>query len=139
MTATAGQCLNPAPTPVDATAVARVAPQTAVLPPSRVAGRGVTDGRFNADKARNDATRTARHLLTESIVVFAIFAFILGVTAFVAPRILDTGTHASPIGIVTLPPTNLAHCSVLARPHGLRSDFCAPPPGPTGSGSHQCC
>jgi len=141
MRTAAGQCLNPAPTPVDVADVARLAPQPAPSPtpsPTRVADRGVTDRRLGAE--HSDATqklRNSRRLLTESAVFLMIFAFIVGVGAFIAPRVLDTGTHISPVGVVTLPPMNVANCPLPARPHGLRSDACALPPDPTGS--HHCC
>ena len=130
MRAAAGQRLDPARSPATVATAARVAAIPAALwpeqSPTRVADREVTDHRLRAEyDASNDPTRrprTSRNILPETTVFLVIFAFIVGMSCFVAPRILDPGTYTSPTRVGTYSPSNFSLCSVRAWPDGLLSD-----------------
>jgi hypothetical protein len=146
MRAAAEQRLDPAQSPAAVATIARVAPRPAAQSreksPTRVADREDTDPRLRADyAARNDATqrpRTSPNILPETTVFLVIFAFIVGMSFFVAPRILNSGTFTPPTRVGTYPSSNFSLCSVQAW-SGLRSDVCALPVPRMGYGSHECC
>lgn len=146
MRAAAEQRFDPAQSPAAVATIARVAPRPAAQSrgksPNRVADREVTDHRLRADYgARNDTTqrpRTSPNILPETTVFLVIFAFIVGMSFFVVPRILNSGTYTPPTRVGTYPPSNFSLCSVQAW-SGLRSDVCALPVPRMGYGSHECC
>jgi hypothetical protein len=146
MRAAAEQRFDPTQSPAAVATIARVSPRPAAQSreksPTRVADREDTDHRLRADYgARNDATqrpRTSPNILPETTVFLVIFAFIVGMSFFVAPRILNPGTNTPPTRVGTYPSSNFSLCSVQAW-SGLRSDVCALPLPRMGYGSHECC
>ena len=147
MRAAAGQGLYPAQSSPSVATVAWVAPRPAALSPkqsrTRVIDREVTDHRLRAEYgARENPTRRPRasRIIPPEITLFlVIFAFIVGISCFVAPRILDPGTHPSPIWVAPYLASNVSRCSVRTWPDGLRSDACARPLPRKGWGVHSCC
>jgi hypothetical protein len=148
MRAAAGQRLKQARSPSVVATDAPAVPLLAALwreqlPPTRVADREVLDHGLSAEcGAIRDPTqslRRFRNVLREATVYLVIFAFILGVSCFVAPRVLDLGADSSPKPVGTYPPLNFSSCSVRAWPDGLRSYACAQPLPGMGLRWHRCC
>jgi hypothetical protein len=112
--------------------------------PTWVVDREVTDHQLEAEYgAGEDMARTprmSRNIPLEITLLLVIFAFIAGISCFVAPRLLDSNTRPSPIS--DAPPysvSNVSRCSVRAWPDKLRSDPCARQLPLMGLGSHSCC
>jgi hypothetical protein len=147
MRATTGQGLYPAQSSVSVPTVARVAQRPAALSakqsPIRVFDREVTGHRLRAAYgARDNPTRrprASRNIPSEISLFLVVFAFIIGISCFGAPRILDPGTHLSPISVAPYLASNVSPCSVRTRPNGLRSDACARPLPRKGRVLHSCC
>jgi hypothetical protein len=147
MRAAAGQGLYPVQSSAAVATVTRVVSRPAALSPqqspTRAVDREVTDHRLRAEYgARENPTRrprTSRITPLEITLFLVIFAFIAGISCFVAPRILDPNTHPSPIWVAPYSASNVSPCSVRAWPDGLRSDACARPLPPIGLRSHSCC
>ena len=147
MRAAAGHGLYPVQSSAVVATVTRVVSRPAALSPKQsptwVVDGEVTDHRLRAEYgAREKPTRRPRasRIIAPEITLFlVIFAFIVGISYFVAPRILDPGTHPSPIWVAPYSASNVSPCSVRAWPDGLRSDACARPLPRMGLGSHPCC
>ena len=147
MRATTGQGLYPAQSAVSVATVARVAQRPAALSPkqspTRVVDREVTDHRLRAEYgARENPTRRprpSRNIPSDISLFLIIFAFIVGISCFGAPRILDPGTHPSPISVAPYLASDISRCSVRTWPDGSRSNACARPLPRKGLGSHSCC
>jgi hypothetical protein len=147
MRAAAGQGLYPVQSPAVVATVTGVVSRPAALSPKQsstwVVDREVTDHRLRGEyRAHENPTRRPRasRIIPPEIALFlVIFAFIVGISCFVAPRILDPGTHLSPIWVAPYSASNVSPCPVRAWLDGLRSDACARPLPRMGLGSHSCC
>jgi hypothetical protein len=110
MRAAAGQGLYPVQSPAVVATVTGVVSRPAALSPKQsstwVVDREVTDHRLRGEyRAHENPTRRPRasRIIPPEIALFlVIFAFIVGISCFVAPRILDPGTHLSPIWVAPI-------------------------------------
>jgi hypothetical protein len=147
MRAAAGQGIYPVQSSAAVATVTRVVSRpTALSPtesPTRVVDREVTDHRLRAEYGERENTtrrpRTTRIIPPEITLYLVIFAFIVGISCLVAPRILDSSTHPSPIWVAPYPAWNVSSCSARAWPDEFRSDPCARQLPPMGLRSHSCC
>ena len=143
MRAAARQGLYPVQSSAVVATVTRVVSRPAALSPkqspTRVVDREVTDHCLRAEYgARENPTRrprTSRIIPPEITLFLLIFAFIVGISCFVAPRILDPNPHPSPIWVAPYSASNVSPCSVRAWPDGVRSDACARSLPPMGLGN----
>ena len=146
MRAGAGQGLYPVHSSALVAAVARVVSLPATPWPKkspRVVDPEVTDHRLRTEYgARENPTRrprTARIFPPDITLFLVIFAFIVGISCFVAPQILDANTRPSPIWVAPYSASNASLCPARALPDGLRTDACARLLPGMGLASHSCC